>query len=1086
MPGLILHTSNRLEILAEQLAQVVSTPLASPMQPEIILVQSKGMERWVSMELARHNGICANCRFPFPNHFAHRVFREFIPDLEETSPFSPEIMTWKIMEALPRLVNMKGFENLRSYLSGESAELKRFQLSQRIAELYDQYLLFRPEMILDWDKGRDPSQLEFRWQAVLWREIAKNHIRNHRAALKKMLFERIKRPGVKLDTFPERISVFGISALPPYHVEILAAVSQIIQVHLFLMNPCREYWGDLLTRHEKRRIQERERKKKVREEDLHLEPGNALLTSMGMLGRDFFELIENCEVEQHDHFEEPVRESLISLIQDDILNLRDCSAADNEKRLLAEDDDSIRIHSCHSPMREVEVLQDRLLAMFESDPALLPKDILIMTPDIGTYAPFIQAVFSVPVDDPRYIPFSIADRGVRQESQLADTFLCLLEFHGSRFGASQVMALLDSPSLIRRFSLSERDLDLIHQWVRETRICWGIDGEGKQALELPPFTENTWRAGLQRMLLGYAMPGRGEIIFKEILSYDTIEGGDAAILGNFMDFCERLFVLAGELGTHRNLKEWRNFLTEVLDHFFLADDETERDITFIRRVLHDLGTRQDLSGFEEKISPGVIKSHLASLLEQEGFGHGFLTGDVTFCAMLPMRSIPFRAICLLGMDDDAYPRQTKPLGFDLIARDPKPGDRSRHKDDRYLFLEALLSVREKLHISYVGQSIQDNSIRPPSVLVSELLDYIAEGFIPAAPEKSILEHIVTKHHLQAFNPKYFGGQEHCTSYSTENCEAARHLLDGNKEEKPFIAQALPESSGEWVTVDINQMCRFLANPARFLLNGRLGIHLEEDDALFDETEPFEVQGLEKYGLEQELVERMFHKGGLKDYFPAIRASGQLPHGVPGELYFRETCRGVASFVKRLAAHRKGNPLDPLEANLHIEGLRLTGRIENLYGNGLLQFRYADVKPKDRLKIWVHHLVMNSLQAKNYPLHSILACRDGDFKYDPVSESGNILAALLLIYHRGLTEPIHFFPRSSFAYAEALYRKKKDPGDALGAARKEWEGSDFGGMAESRDPYFLLCFKHTDPLDETFEELAKKIFQPLMEREVRIR
>jgi exodeoxyribonuclease V gamma subunit len=852
------------------------------------------------------------------------------------------------------------------------------------------------------------------------------------------------------------------------------------------MNPCREYWGDLLTRREKRKIREKERTKKVREEDLYLEQGNVLLTSMGMLGRDFFELIENYEVEQHDHFEEPARESLVSLIQDDILNLRDYSAAGIEKRLLAEDDDSIRIHSCHSPMREVEVLQDRLLAMFESDLTLLPKDILIMTPDIGTYAPFIQAVFSVPPDDPRFIPFSIADRGVRQESQLADTFLSLLEFQGSRFSASQVMALFDSPSLIRRFSLAECALDLIYQWVRETRICWGIDGKGKQDLELPPFPENTWRAGLERMLLGYAMPGLGETIFKEILPYDTIEGGDAAVLGNFMDFCERLFLLAGALGAPRSLREWGDFLAEVLDHFFQADDETERDMTFIRRVLHDLGKRQDLSGFEDKLSLGVIKSHLSALLEQEGFGHGFLIGGITFCAMLPMRSIPFRVICLLGMDDDAYPRQTKPLGFDLIARDPKPGDRSRRKDDRYLFLEALISVREKLHISYVGQSIQDNSIRPPSVLVSELLDYIAEGFTLAVPEKSILEHIVTKHHLQAFNPTYFGGQEHSISYSTENCEAARQLLDANKEEKPFITQALPEPSGEWMTVDVNQLCRFLAHPARFLLNGRLGIYLNENEALFDETEPFVVKGLEKYGLEQELVERMFQKGMLKDSFPAIRASGQLPHGVPGELYFRETCHGIESFVKRLDSHRKGDLLAPLEVELQFGDFRMKGCIGNIYGNGLLQFRYADVKPKDRLIIWVHHLVVHNLHKKNYPLNSILACKDEDYRYVQVNESGRLLEELLHVYRRGLTEPIHFFPRSSFAYAEALYRRGKEPGEALRAARKEWEGSDFGGMAESRDPYFRLCFKHTDPLDEPFEELAKKIYQPLMEREVRIR
>ncbi len=1078
MPGLILHTSNRLEILAEKLAQVVSTPLASPLQPEIILVQSKGMERWVSMELAQRHGICANCQFPFPNHFAHRVFREFIPDLEESSPFSPEIMTWKIMDALPRLLDAKGFESLHSYLSGESSELKRLQLSQRIAELYDQYLLFRPAMMLDWDRGRDTQ-----WQATLWREIGKGCPSNHRAALKEMLFAKIKRPGVQLDAFPERISVFGISALPPYHVEILASVAQLIRVHLFLMNPCREYWGDLLTRHEKRRIKEKERRKNIREEDLHLEQGNTMLTSMGMLGRDFFDLIENCEVEQHDHFEEPAGESLISLIQDDILNLRDCSAAGGGKRPLAEADDSIRIHSCHSPMREVEVLQDRLLAMFESDPTLLPKDILIMTPDIVTYAPFIQAVFSVPADDPRFIPFSIADRSVRHESQLADAFLSLLELQASRFGASRIMDLLDSPSIAGHFSLTDRDLADIRLWVRETRICWGLDGDEKKYLGLPPIHENTWRAGLERMLLGYTLPGRGEAMFKDILPYDDIEGGDALVLGNFMDFCERLFALKKALGESRSFKQWSAFLLEMLDQFFKVDDDTERDITFIRRALEDLGKMQERSGFDDQVSLAIIKSLLSSLLEQQGFGHGFLTGGVTFCAMLPMRSIPFRVICLLGMDDNAYPRQTKPLGFDLISKNPMPGDRSRRKDDRYLFLECLLSVRDTLHISYVGQNIQDNSIRPPSVLVSELLDYIAQGFTLPDPEWNIRDHVVTKHHLQAFNPEYFAGQGNFHSYSRENFEAAQQLHAANKEENPLITHGLSQPPEEWKTVDINQLCRFFSNPAKFLLNARLDIYLDENRAIFDETEPIEMDALETYNLEQEIVEHCIARRNSADAFPAIKASGRLPHGTPGEMFFRSTCGGIESFIKRLAAYRKGNLPQTAQVDLQLNGFRLKGNIENVCGNRLIHFRYANVKSKDRLKTWICHLILKHMTQSNDQCTSILVCKDQDYKYASDCDSGSLLQELLGIYWGGLTQPIHFFPESSLAFAEALIRKQ-DPGAALIEARKKWEGNNFI-RAEGDDRHFKLCFGHTDPLDEAFEDLARKIFETLMKCESRM-
>ena len=1077
MPDLRLYTSNRLEILAEKLAEVLSTPLASPLQQEIILVQSKGMERWVSMELARHNGICANCWFPFPNHFVYGVFREIIPDLEETSPFTPEIMTWKVMEALPLNLKKKGFESLRNYLSEGAADLKLFQLSQRIADLFDQYLLFRPEMVLGWQKGE-----ENHWQAILWREVVKGNEKKHRAALQKIFLEAIKKPGVKLETLPQRIAVFGISALPPFHVEVLAAIAKLIEVNLFLMNPCQEYWGDLLTRWETRKVEEKERKKGSRREDLHLEKGNSLLASMGTLGRDFFELISNYQAEEKEFFIDPGENTLLSCIQSDILKLRDWSSEEGERKGISQKDDSIQVYSCHSPIREVEALQDRLLSLFESNPAFLPKDILVMTPDMQTYSPFIQAVFSVPHDDPRWMPFSIADRGVRQESQLADTFLSLLDFHGSRFATSQVMAVLENQSLQRRFSISGEDLERIHRWVRDTRIRWGIDKESRKDLGLPEFPENTWRAGLERMLLGYAMPGQGEKMFKGILPYDEIEGSDAMVLGNFVALAERLFTLGKELGKPRTLKEWEDFLARVLAEFFLPDRDTERDFLFIRRVLRALGEKEELSGFDEKVSLGVIKSHLRSSLEKEGFGHGFLTGGITFCAMLPMRSIPFKVICLLGLNDDSYPRQTKSLGFDLMAKNPRPGDRSRRNDDRYLFLEAILSAREKLHISYVGQSIQDNSIRPPSVLVSELLDYIEEGF--EAPGKKLLEHIVFRHRLQAFSPEYFKKSGKLFSYSQENFYAAKHALNPRREGNPFITQGLPEPPEEWKTVDVNQLSRFFGNPAKFLLNQRLGVYLEEEEVLFEEVEPFEVKELKRYQLEQELVEKRFEKRNFQEAFEAIKASGQLPHGVPGECFYQEACKGVETFVARLTPYRDETMLEPLDVGLHMGDFRLKGRIEGIYPQGLLHFRYAKVKPKDRLGIWINHLILNEVRNQAYPFNGILLCKDVGCKYPAVKGSKDLLKDLLEIYWQGLKKPIHFFPRSSWIYAERL-SKGKEKQEALNQAAKEWEGNDFS-RGEVEDSYFQVCFEHADPLDEEFERLSKMVFDPVLRCEEKIK
>ncbi len=435
MPNFKLFTSNRLEILAEALAEVLRRPLSSPLEPEIIVIQSLGMERWLSMELARHHGICANSVFPFPNTFVHQVFKHVLPDISERSPYDPGVMTWKIMRHLPPLLKRPEFESLRIYLE-EGGDLKQFQLSERIADLFDQYLLFRPDMIFQWERGGGRH-----WQATIWRDLVKGHEGGHRAALAKDFFERMQKFPTELEGLPERVSVFGISALTPMHLQVLAGISRVTQVNLFLMNPCSEYWGDILSDREIKRTRALEGKEGEKtDESLHMEKGNSLLASMGTLGRDFFDMLNEVGCEEYHSFEEPGEKTLLTSLQTDILNLEERGL--NGKKVVSSKDRSIQIHSCHSPMREIEVLKDQLLHMFEEDPDLKPTDILVMTPDIETYTPYIQAVFDTSHEDAKWIPFSIADRGFRNESEIIEPFLAILDLWQGRFGVSQVLSVL--------------------------------------------------------------------------------------------------------------------------------------------------------------------------------------------------------------------------------------------------------------------------------------------------------------------------------------------------------------------------------------------------------------------------------------------------------------------------------------------------------------------------------------------------------------------------------------------------------------------------------------------------------------------
>lgn len=1077
MTRLRLFTGNRLDVLARELAGVIRAPLASPFDPETILVQSRGMERWLSMQLAGHLGICANCRFPFPNAFVDDLFRGFFPDLPRESPFEPRFCTWKVLETLPAIMDSPGFEALRNYLDEPGFTLKGLQLSRRIAETFDQYVIYRPELISAWESGK-----ENHWQAVLWRGLSKGSSQKHRSALGDMLVERLQTIGAPPGDMPQRVNVFGISYLPPFHLHILKALSRLTQVNLFLLNPCMEYWGDITTRFYVGGPSHDSALRRASPEELHLERGNSLLASMGPLGRDFFDLLISMDCEETSLFEDPGETSLLSRIQSDILNLRDRAEVSGSRTIVPEDDRSVQVHSCHGPMREVEVLHDVLLEMFDRDPGLAPRDILVMAPDIDAYAPIIQAVFGSPGDTGARVPFSIADRSSRKGDRATDTFFAILDLHNERLTASQVLSILGSPPVLRRFGLTEEDMESITRWVNEVRIRWGIDERHRLRWVPTPFRENTWEAGLDRLLLGYAMPDRGGGLFHGILPYEHMEGSEASVLGRFLEFLDTLFPFLASLESERTLAGWFETLSGALALFFLPDEDAQPEFQGLRKVLADLRLAGEVSGFQGLVGIAPVKWLLERDLENQGNTRGFMTGGVTFCSMLPMRSIPFRVICLMGMNEDSFPRQSKPAEFDLMARAPRPGDRSLRNEDRYLFLEALMSAREKLIVTYTGQSARDNSLIPPSVLVSEILDTINGNFtLPAGDRR---DWVLTRHRLQPFNPAYFRGDSRLFSYSEDNLRASRSLAEGRTETAPFISGRLAPPDEAFRTLSLDTLCRFFRNPAAFLLEKRLGIALGKEGSLLDDVEPFTLGGLEKYAMEQGILESVMTGEGPQDLLAAARASGLLPHGTPGQTAFgmsRRNVEGFADAVRRFVPTGKGGLLD---VELDLAGFQLSGRIQPIHGSLLVRYRHATLKAKDHLDLWVPHLVLNALNSPGAPTESALAGLDDKKKarvvlYGPVANAREILVQLLDLYWRGLTEPLRFFPKTSLAYARATLERRMSPEEALKKAGSEWESTEFR-QGESGDAHMELCFKDMDPLDREFEMLAELIYGPMLQ------
>lgn len=1063
MAGFKLYTSNRLESLRDALADVVGEPLSSPLAPEVIVVQSRGMERWLSMELARKFGVWMNCRFPFPNRFVWEMFRLILTDVPDISVFSPQTMVWRIMGLLPEYLDKPAFEVLCNYLSTDGGNLKGFQLSERVADIFDRYAVYRPEMVLRWETSRDEG-----WQAQIWRALVSGQQEAHRAGLWSSFLNRLRAGGITSKGLPERISVFGVPALPDYHFEVLYGLASIVDVHFFLMSPTKEYWADIVPP---------SRMGPDESGNLHFETGNPLLASMGKLGRDFFAMILTRECEEFFSFDDPGNRCLLASIQSDILNLYERPGG-GTKAEIRPDDESVQVHSCHSPMREVEVLYDSLLDLFNSHNDLTPKDIIVMTPDIDAYAPYITAVFSGCRDEKRRIPFSIADRHASSESQAIDVFLKILGLSKGRCGTPEILDVLDSPVIQGRFGFEPGDMDLVLRWVDETGIRWGIDGEHRKRLGVPSFDENSWKAGTERLLLGYALRGDGEELFEGILPYDDMEGNDAQVLGRFLEFLKRLFSSLDDLEKTRTLAEWAVELESLLARFVSESEENQREIQLLRTQILDLRTKQEISGFKEPLELEVVRYYLVKRLRDEELTVGFMTGAATFCEMLPMRSVPFRVVALMGMNSAAYPREYRPVGFDLMAHDPRPGDRSLRDEDRYLFLEAILSARDYLYVSYVGQSIRDNSEMPPSVLVSELTDYVGQGF-EMSGGTAVLDHVVRKHRLQPFSPVYFSGNERLFSFSDEDREVAGIQAGDKAGLGPFITRPLPGAVMDREEASVSELKRFYRNPARYLLNTSLGMYLSTGPIVPGKDEPFEEPDtLQEFKLKEWLTEKSLAGDDPGSYYHLARARGVLPPATPGRVAYQEITDEAASFAENVRSHIDTARLPPLDVDVVVDGFRITGRLDNIRRTTLVDYRCVE---KDRawhhLDVWIDHVVLNCVRKQGYPRNSVFVRIGGAWYFNPIEDAHGALKALIFHYRRGLKEPLRFFPQSSEVYAERR-AGGKGRGDALKAARAVWEGSDYA-RGEGADPYLRLCFGHIDPIDAAFEEIALDIFTPLI-------
>ena len=1104
-------------------------PLQDIFTSETIMVQSQGMARWLSLKLANTLGIAANLNFPFPGGWIWRMMQSHLPELSDKSPFDKDVLLWRLLEVLPRQLENEAFKQLKNYLAATPDDFKLYQLAQKIADLLDQYMVYRPQWLFDWLDGTDSH-----WQAKLWSSIAEGHSQQHRPAFTRQFLDLCLQSKLNPDLLPERLSVFGISSLPPSQLEVLAALSEHIDIHFYLLNPCLHYWGDILTRKDIARIRQLRQRYSAMAMNLYTE-GNSLLASFGKLGRDFMEQLHQYPCRDEELFVEIAPTNLLSRVQGDILYLIDRkkmpvsltkedigqtslfelpeSAVPHPKQEVAIEDRSLQIHSCHSPIRELEVLHDQLLALFASDANLQPADVVVMMPSIDQYAEHIQAVFdSVPTD--RFIPWSIADRSLSNEFPVVAHLLRFLEIGKSRFEVNHIFSLLEFPQVLARFQLTTDHLEKLKHWINRVGVAWGESANAKQEFSVPLTHQNTWAFGLERLMMGYALDGSGLGQHIAPLATDIPEE-----IGQLQAFVKALAVLRKKILKKHSLEGWKITIEELIDAFF-EEDEYFYPLQQVKDALASLQENSETAGFSGEVSVEVIKTLLQEDYSGLDKASHFLTGRVSFCAMVPMRSIPFKVVCMLGLNERDFPRRVNPVGFDLMAKKPMQGDRSYRDDDRYLFLESILSARQHLYLSYIGRSILDNTMQLPSSVLVELLDYLEEGFCTAAKDKlgkdysedtnvsekvnvweqaSVLKQIVVEHPLQPFSAGYLEEQAGGVSldsplgrftyaeewFRSEEDEAKEQtkILVGDS----FVDRALPTMDEAYREIELDQLLRFITHPVQFFFNQRLGVWLGNDQEILEDNEPFNLTPLQVYKLNQKLLKLALEGKSLDQAYEDLVASGSLPYNEFGQVAFAKLRGQVESYIVRLD-EKVCNPLPALEINLSIGDFRVTGWLENITSEALIKFHFNKLKPKDELRLWVCHLLLNQQtqalqqgafqEGQPYPNGSLHLASDKDLYFQPVAHAERNLQSLLDLYWKGLTQPMPFFPECSYLFASKIQQGESEA-SILPLLEKSWLGGGWTWGEGMSDYYQRLYGNDALPFDGEFMALAMAVFDPLL-------
>lgn len=1082
-----LYTSNDAAKLATRLGKRLRAPHANPLQPARVLVPQAGLKRWLQAHLAEQLGVIANVEFVPPAQFTWELLRAARPDLPAHSPFDVEVLRWHLYDLLGAPLEGKTLAPLREYLDGDRDPLRRYALSFELARAFERMQGYRREKLLKWERGEGSAD----WQAELWRRLLPRVGGSSRAARVDDWLRRFdpEHPGDPRPDqpapagLPERFACFACANVSPDVLRMLAVAGLHCDVDFYLPLPSREYLGDTPTS-----------RKAVRERLRGKDGGNPLVTSLGGAAAEFLELLYAYEHVQPDEeidlFDASIaQDTLLGRVRDDILRHAAPRGDDRAERL----DDSLQFHACHTPLREVQTLHDALLAMLDDprfEPPLQPREIAVMMPDVAAYRPAIDAVFGgIDRHDARHIPWNLGDLGAAARHPAAQLFLQLLDAPASRWELEELTGVLAASGVMRRFDLDADALERLRARLHDAGARWGEDKHARKRAGAGDYPEFSWAFAIDRIVAGFACGDAGDALVGDTAPLAGVEAQAIAHLDAVLAVTETWRHLRVESRQPRPAAGWQSLLNETFDALYQPDPDDLAETRALERVhaaLAQLAAECAAAGAEQPLPWTVVRAHLADALAAPDPAARLFSGGVTFCGMVPLRVVPFRVICLLGMGEDAFPRREPqgldPLAVDRRAGNAEPGDRDVRADDRLLFLQLLAAARDAFYVSWVGRDAQTNKSLPPSAMVADLMRLLREAYLADGDGKDALPH---KAPLHPFAAELFPADAP-QSYAGQWLPAAHARVRSDHPIPPFIAEGLATAADVPTEISLDELKRFLENPARGFLQQALRMRLPRDEDADADLEPLQPdQPLLRYQLTRAVLDDGDTAAERqKDLF---RARGLLPPGALADAALAIARSRAGLLREERDAYVQDAAPTRCEGTLAFpDGLQLAGAVGDVYPQGLLRAEPGKLNGKRALRAWIDTLFVAAVRGEATACHLLWLENDEKAKHADIAavepaHARDVLASLLGLLHAGLSRPLPFVAGASW---DSLRRWRVRDGEA--GAREFAEhlrdaaadtDNDFAGNRDFDEAAMRIAWRgidiaNADSLDDWYRVAAQ--------------